>query len=257
MKKILLALAAMAALGAPAMAMAGHVFVGVGIGGPGYYGGYGYGRGYYGPRYYGSGYYAPYYGYSPYYYPPTVVYQAPETVVEQAPQAYWYYCPPARAYYPYVRECPEGWQAVPAQQAAPPAQGQPQGQPMQPQAGAQQPVPAPGGRVTYRLGDLLFATASADLRPGATATLDAMLASVSKDPNHRIVVEGHTDSKGTDAFNRDLSQRRAEAVRQYFIAHGVAAQRITAVGKGENGPIADNGTAQGRKQNRRVDVIVG
>ena len=84
-----------------------------------------------------------------------------------------------------------------------------------------------------------------------------MLASINKDPDRPIVVVGHTDNKGGDAYNRDLSRRRAEAVRVYLINHGVRADRITALGKGEEGPIADNGTAEGRQQNRRVDITVG
>ncbi len=254
----LIRVAALALLGLPLAAFAwGRVGVGVHVGG--YYGphyGYGLRYGYYGPRWYG-GFYAPYYWYGPgygyYYYPPQAeVYAAPEeTVVEQPAPAYWYYCNSAKSYFPYVHDCPEGWQAVPAQ-AAPPPQDQPQAsaQPAQP------PVPAPAGRVVYRLGDLLFGTDQTELQPAATATLDSMLAAIAREPNRHIVVEGHTDSSGDNAYNRELSQRRAEAVRQYLIAHGVAAGRISAVGKGEADPIAANDTAEGRKRNRRVDVIV-
>jgi outer membrane protein OmpA-like peptidoglycan-associated protein len=259
---------ALALLGLPLAALAyGRVGVGVHVGG-GYYGGphyYGHGGwygprygGWYGPRYgywYGAGYYPYYYygpGYGYYYYPPPAqVYEEPEeTVVEQPAPAYWYYCQSARNYYPYVQGCPEGWQAVPAQ-SAPAPQNQP------PQAGGQPaPPPAPSGRVTYRLGDLLFGSDKAELQPGATATLDSMIATISKEPNRRIVVEGHTDSVGDAAHNRELSQRRADAVRQYLIAHGVAPERITALGKGEADPIAPNDTADGRRHNRRVDVVV-
>jgi len=259
-------IAAVALLGLPLAAFAyGHVGVGVHVGGGYYHGGWGpryYGGhyGWYGPRYgywYGAGFWPYYYygpGYGYYYYPPPAqVYEAPEeTVVEQPAPAYWYYCGSARNYFPYVQGCPEGWQAVPAQ-SAPAPQNQP------PQAANQPPPPpppAPNGRVTYRLGDLLFATDRADLQPGATATLDSMIASISKEPNRRIVVEGHTDSVGDAAHNRELSQRRADAVRQYLIAHGVAPDRISAFGKGEADPIASNDTAEGRKHNRRVDVVV-
>lgn len=235
----------------PLSAFAWHRGVGVGvrIGGPYWYGpGY-----YYGPRYYYPPYwYGPGYGYY-YYPPPATVYEPPAEVVEQAPPGYWYWCPGAKSYYPYVHDCAEGWQAVPAQPAAPPSAAAPQ----QPQASAQPPpVPAPKGKVVYRLGDLLFASDEAELGPGAGATLDAMVAAIAREPNRRIVVEGHTDSTGEAAYNRELSRRRAEAVRQYLVAHGVAADRIVAVGKGEADPIAGNDTADGRKHNRRVDVIV-
>jgi outer membrane protein OmpA-like peptidoglycan-associated protein len=224
----------------------GRVGVGVRIGGPVWYGPHYY----YGPRYY---YYPPYYygpGWGYYYYPPpAAVYEPPPEAVDQAPPAYWYYCGSAKTYYPYVGSCPEGWQAVPAQTAAPP---------QQPQAKAQSapPVPAPKGTVVYRLGDLMFASGQADLGPAATATLDTMLAALAKEPERRIVVEGHTDSSGDKVHNRELSQRRAEAVRQYLVGHGIAADRITAIGKGEAEPIAGNDSAEGRKRNRRVDVIV-
>ena len=228
-------------LGAPALASAARVGVGIGvnIGGPVWYGG----PGWYGAPYY----YAPYYyGPSYAYYPPApaVVYAPPVTVVTQPPASFWYYCVPAKAYYPYVRECPIGWQAVPATRAMP-------------QAPAMAAAPAPAGKVTYRLGDVLFETAKSDLRPGAVSTLDTMLASLQKEPGKRIVIEGHTDSEGGVDFNLGLSQRRAEAVRQYLIAHGIAAERITAIGKGESTPIADNHTAEGRRLNRRVDITVG
>jgi outer membrane protein OmpA-like peptidoglycan-associated protein len=221
----------------PAAAEArGHVGVGIGIGvGPGYYGGPGYYPGYYYPGYYYDG---PAY----YYPPPQVVYEAPPVVVEQAPGAFWYYCPPAKNYFPYVRECPTGWQAVPAQaQAA---------------SSARPPAPAPAGRVTYRLGDVLFATGRSELQPAALGTLDSLLASINKEPNRHIVIEGHTDTVGKSADNLSLSQRRAEAVKQYLVAHGVPADRVTAVGKGDAGAIADNATAEGRQQNRRVDIVV-
>ncbi|MDB5986374.1 MAG: hypothetical protein JWR16_1427 [Nevskia sp.] len=217
------------------LAAAAHTRVGVGIGigvpGP-YYGSPGY---YYPPPAY-------YYGPSYYYPPPEVRYEAPPVIVQQAPAAFWYYCPPARAYFPYVKECPSGWQAVAAQQ--------------QPASTHLQAAPAPAGRVTYRLGDVLFATGQSELQAGAMGTLDSLLASINKEPNRRIVIEGHTDATGRGADNLGLSQRRADAVKQYLVAHGVPPNRITAVGRGEAGPIASNATVDGRQQNRRVDIIV-
>jgi outer membrane protein OmpA-like peptidoglycan-associated protein len=233
----------------PGLAAAGgRVGIGVQIGGPGYYH-----HPYYGPRAY---YYypPPYYYYGPGYYyyyppPPQTVYAEPPETVEQAPPAYWYYCPDAKAYYPYVKECGSGWQAVPAQaenKTPPPQQG----------SSRPAPVPAPQGKVTYRMGDLLFAPGQAELQPAALATLDALVASIAKEPDRHLVVEGHTDSTGDEAGNRELSQRRADAVMQYLVAHGVSPSRISAVGKGQDNPIASNDTAEGRKRNRRVDVVV-
>jgi outer membrane protein OmpA-like peptidoglycan-associated protein len=72
----------------------------------------------------------------------------------------------------------------------------------------------------------------------------------------KVRVEGHTDSKGSDAYNIKLSQRRANAVRDYLIAHGVEADRLVAVGYGETRPVADNGTAEGRARNRRVEFTI-
>jgi len=71
-----------------------------------------------------------------------------------------------------------------------------------------------------------------------------------------VVIEGHTDSRGSDAYNQGLSQRRADSVRQYLIdKFGISASRLTAKGYGESKPIADNNTAQGRQRNRRVVAV--
>lgn len=228
MKRIIL-MTGLALLGAPLLASAGRVVVGVGVG--------------VGYPYYYSPYYYPYYP-SYYYAPPPVVYQPPVVTVTQAPAAYWYYCPPARAYFPYVRECPTGWEAVPSARA-------------QPREAGAAPAPMPSGKVTYTLGDVLFHTAKSDLEPAAVTTLDGLVASLNREPGSHIVIEGYTDSAGKPAYNRDLSQRRADAVMQYLIAHGIAADRLTAVGKGESSPVASNATAEGRRQNRRVNVVVG
>jgi outer membrane protein OmpA-like peptidoglycan-associated protein len=70
------------------------------------------------------------------------------------------------------------------------------------------------------------------------------------------VVEGHTDSQGSASFNQDLSHRRAESVRLYLVSHGIAADRVTSEGLGLTRPIADNTSAEGRANNRRVEIIV-
>jgi OOP family OmpA-OmpF porin len=72
----------------------------------------------------------------------------------------------------------------------------------------------------------------------------------------KIVVEGHTDSIGSDAYNMKLSRQRAEAVKRYLVGHGTAASRITTEGFGKGQPVASNATAEGRAQNRRVEIHV-
>lgn len=106
------------------------------------------------------------------------------------------------------------------------------------------------------LGDVLFATGKADLKPGSADRLNKLVAFLGKYPDRTVVIEGHTDSVGSDATNQVLSQRRADAVRAYLLAQGVAANRVTAVGKGESLPVADNGNAAGRQQNRRVEIVI-
>jgi OOP family OmpA-OmpF porin len=71
----------------------------------------------------------------------------------------------------------------------------------------------------------------------------------------RVSIEGHTDSIGTDAYNQKLSERRARTVRDHMVGQGIAADRITTRGFGESKPIASNETAEGRAQNRRVEIF--
>ena len=75
-------------------------------------------------------------------------------------------------------------------------------------------------------------------------------------PNRNIRIEGHTDSSGSDSFNLNLSQKRADAVKALLVDYGVAAARIEAIGMGESLPVADNNTESGKAKNRRVDIII-
>jgi len=86
--------------------------------------------------------------------------------------------------------------------------------------------------------------------------LDAGVEVLKENPGTSIQVAGYTDSVGTDAYNQGLSERRANAVLDYFVSHGIEASRLTAVGYGESNPVADNSTADGRAQNRRVELNV-
>ena len=106
------------------------------------------------------------------------------------------------------------------------------------------------------LGDVLFTTGRSDLRPAANGNLDKLAAFLGRYPDRSVAIEGHTDSVGTDQYNQDLSLRRANAVASYLQGQGVGSTRISTLGKGESDPVADNASATGRQQNRRVEVIV-
>lgn len=106
------------------------------------------------------------------------------------------------------------------------------------------------------LGDVLFATGSAELQSGAANRLNKLVTFLNQYPGRRVLIEGHTDNVGSPAYNQDLSQRRAESVRLYLTQQGIGWQRLTATGMGLNQPIADNGSAAGRHQNRRVEIII-
>jgi outer membrane protein OmpA-like peptidoglycan-associated protein len=98
-----------------------------------------------------------------------------------------------------------------------------------------------------------FESGRADLTPDSHTVLDQVIASMSAYPEARIEIRGHTDSQGPANFNLELSQRRAEAVRQYLIKGGIDPSRVTAVGVGEEEPMASNQTPDGRALNRRIE----
>jgi outer membrane protein OmpA-like peptidoglycan-associated protein len=104
--------------------------------------------------------------------------------------------------------------------------------------------------------DLLFAVDSAAVRPDLRGDLQAVAASLLKYPNSRIEVVGHTDNTGSAAYNRDLSQRRASSVAAILRDSGVPTGRVSAIGRGEDQPVASNLTPEGRAQNRRVEIII-
>jgi outer membrane protein OmpA-like peptidoglycan-associated protein len=106
------------------------------------------------------------------------------------------------------------------------------------------------------LGDTLFATGKSEIRSGATANLDRLTAFLNEYPQRTAVIEGFTDSMGSDEMNQSLSQRRADAVKGYLVGRGVDTNRLSSSGRGENAPIADNDSAAGRQQNRRVEVVI-
>lgn len=104
--------------------------------------------------------------------------------------------------------------------------------------------------------DVLFATDSAVLRPGAAARLDALAEYLRSESGMRVAIDGYTDSRGTDAHNQALSERRADAVRSAFDQMGVTRARFSVVGHGEADPVASNATPQGMRRNRRVEVTL-
>ncbi len=109
---------------------------------------------------------------------------------------------------------------------------------------------------TLILEGVSFRTGSAQLTPGSIGVLAEVAASLRSWPDKKIEIRGHTDNTGNPESNRDLSQRRAMSVRDSLIQMGIAPSRITAVGYGQDFPIADNGTSKGRAENRRVEVHV-
>lgn len=108
----------------------------------------------------------------------------------------------------------------------------------------------PGGEV--RLGGLAFNYKSTQLHPDSLPRLDKVAQVLKDKPDMRVRIGGHTDSVGSDAYNLRMSLARAESVRDYLVAQGVAAERITVKGYGEGRPVADNASESGRAANRRV-----
>ena len=112
-----------------------------------------------------------------------------------------------------------------------------------------------GIAVTFASG-ILFPFNSTEILPDGRTNLQSLANSLEKYPNSDILIVGHTDSVGTDAYNLDLSQRRAQAASAYLQSLGVPAARLHAVGKGESEPIQPNDTDAGRAQNRRVEIAI-
>lgn len=105
------------------------------------------------------------------------------------------------------------------------------------------------------MGDVLFATGRATLQPGAQRGVQRLAQVLQQYPERKVLVEGFTDSTGAEDTNLELSQRRADAFRQALTNAGVSAERVEVRAHGEAFPVADNGTAAGRQQNRRVEIV--
>jgi outer membrane protein OmpA-like peptidoglycan-associated protein len=107
------------------------------------------------------------------------------------------------------------------------------------------------------LGDVLFETGSATLSSGAGRNLDRLVQFLTDHPERLVQIDGFTDSIGTDSYNQDLSQHRADAVRYQLVSRGISSTRIATQGYGKAFPVASNSESSGRQLNRRVEVVIG
>jgi outer membrane protein OmpA-like peptidoglycan-associated protein len=112
------------------------------------------------------------------------------------------------------------------------------------------------GLVITLSGSVLFASNKSELLPAAQDRLNQVAEALMETKGRKLTVEGHTDSRGSASYNQVLSQQRAEAVRSYIVSRGYPSDLIQARGIGKDRPVADNATAEGRANNRRVEIIV-
>jgi outer membrane protein OmpA-like peptidoglycan-associated protein len=105
------------------------------------------------------------------------------------------------------------------------------------------------------LGDVLFDTGQATLKPGANLALNRLAIFLSANPQTKIIIEGHTDSRGSDEYNEVLSERRARAVATELMSRGISTDQLQTLGRGKGYPVASNDTPEGRQQNRRVEIV--
>ena len=140
--------------------------------------------------------------------------------------------------------------SAPAQPAAPAAPATPAA----PAPAAAPPAPSSVRQAVVIQADALFDFDKSVVRPDGRKSIDDALAKLSGVDLELVIATGHTDSRGTDAYNQKLSERRAAAVKDYLVSKGIPASKITTIGKGESQPVATNKTDEGRQKNRRVDI---
>jgi outer membrane protein OmpA-like peptidoglycan-associated protein len=107
------------------------------------------------------------------------------------------------------------------------------------------------------LGDVLFDTGKAELKPGAERKLDQLAQFLKDHPDRRVEIDGFTDSVGSDSYNEQLSLNRADSVKDALMGRGIDAARVTTEGFGKEYPVASNDDPSGRQLNRRVEVVIG
>jgi outer membrane protein OmpA-like peptidoglycan-associated protein len=110
--------------------------------------------------------------------------------------------------------------------------------------------------IVLTIGDVLFATDKSALNASAQISMDKIAAFLQKKQNRNLLVEGHTDSVGSDEYNQGLSEQRAASVKSALVKRGIASERIVTIGYSKKYPLASNDTAAGKQQNRRVEVII-
>ena len=143
--------------------------------------------------------------------------------------------------------------AEPAKPAAPAAPAGPAA-PATPTAPAAAAAPSSVKQAITIQAEALFDFDKSVLKPAGKKSIDDAIAKMQKIDVQMVIATGHTDSIGTDAYNQKLSERRATSVKEYMVSKGVAAAKITTLGKGETQPVATNKTKEGRAKNRRVDI---
>ena len=147
--------------------------------------------------------------------------------------------------------------AAPAAPSAPAAPAKPAtpAAPAAPAAAAPaRPAPQSVRQAVVIQADALFDFDKSVLRPDGRKSIDDAMGKMGGVDLEMVIATGHTDSVGSDAYNQRLSERRAAAVKDYLVSKGVAASKITTIGKGESQPVATNKTSEGRQKNRRVDI---
>lgn len=133
-------------------------------------------------------------------------------------------------------------------------------EPTQPVAALPTPKPAPQIVETPRgpsltLDNVLFEFDQSNLRPEALGTIEKAAEYLQSNPERQALIEGHTDHTGEENYNQSLSQARSESIKEALLDMGVGEDRITTKGLGETSPIADNNTVEGRRANRRSEII--
>jgi len=111
--------------------------------------------------------------------------------------------------------------------------------------------------IVLTLGDVLFDTGRSELNPGAGIKMNQLAQFLTEHPDRRVEVDGFTDSVGSDAYNDDLSERRANSVKAAIVSRGIDPSRINTQGYGKAYPVASNSDSGGRQLNRRVEVVIG